>query len=87
MTTANWITIIIAILGVAVTWGQTTTVVAGLREQLRDLKAEFNRSREAQGERLEEMGKDLMEVQTTVKTRHQVVEELSRRHDTQGVPR
>jgi hypothetical protein len=86
MTTANWITIIIAILGVAVTWGQTTTVVAGLREQLRELRTEFNRSRESQGQRLEEAAKELTAIQTALATRHELERRPSRAFRAMGEP-
>lgn len=86
MTTANWITIIIAILGVAVTWGQTTTVVAGLREQLRELRTEFNRSRESQGQRLEEAAKELTAIQTALATRQEFERRPSRAFRAMGEP-
>lgn len=84
MTTANWITIIMAILAAAVTWGRTTTQLSGLREELRELRSEFNRSREDQGKRLEAHSKEL----TRLETRNEVAQEYSRgHHDTRGVPR
>ncbi|MFL5381307.1 MAG: hypothetical protein ACJ8GN_02150 [Longimicrobiaceae bacterium] len=86
MTTANWITIIIAILGVAVTWGQTTTTIAGLREQLRELRTEFNRSRESQGQRLEEAGKELTAIQAALATRHELERRPSRAFRSMGEP-
>jgi hypothetical protein len=74
MTTANWLTILAAVISAAVTYGTLRTTLAAVREQIGELKAEFNRSRQSVGERLEQQGGRL----TRLETRDEVVSEYSR---------
>jgi hypothetical protein len=64
MTTANWITILAAVITAAITYGALRTNVGAVREQLSELRAEFNRSRESVGQRLEDQGKKLTALET-----------------------
>jgi len=55
MTAANWITLLLAVIGAAVTWGSVSSQVGHLKETLGELKAqiaELKASRERTGERL-----------------------------------
>lgn len=55
MSAANWITLLLAVVGVAVTWGSFTTKVGHLQETIGEMKSqliELKASRERTGERL-----------------------------------
>lgn len=53
MTTAQWISIIVTIAGIAVVWGSLKNEVGNIKTTVQELKSEFNRSREDQGKRLQ----------------------------------
>jgi hypothetical protein len=64
VTTANWITILATVIAAAITYGALRANVGGVREQLSELRAEFNRSRESVGQRLEDHGKRMTVLET-----------------------
>lgn len=55
MTTATWISVIVLVVGVAGVWGSLKNEVGNLKTSLAELKAEFTRNRERQGERIEKL--------------------------------
>ena len=52
MTTAQWLSLLGSVVGVAAVWGSLKNEVGNIRTSLQELKAEFNRSKEDQGKRL-----------------------------------
>ena len=54
MTTANWLTLILSVAGVAVTWGSFQVRVRILEARVAQLEKELGKSREAQGARVGE---------------------------------
>jgi len=62
MNTGNWISIIIAIVGVASAWGALTTKIGNLKEKVGELSAklaEAQASRERSGERIGKLESEL----------------------------
>jgi hypothetical protein len=82
VTTANWLTILAAVISAAVTWGMLQRTVAALEKTVSELKHEFNRSRESVGQRLEELGRQV----TALRTRDEVISEYSRPYGRTGEP-
>ena len=69
MDTGNWLTIIAAIGSAGVTYGVMANKLGNALTELKEFKAEVNRSRERTGERLEEVGKQLTRLEERVKVR------------------
>lgn len=80
MSTSNWLTIIGAIASAALTYGVMSTKVAGLVGDVKDLtaklekfevewRAEWSRAREATGKRIDDLGKDVAQLQVQIKLR------------------
>jgi hypothetical protein len=53
--TATWLSLIGMLVGIAVVWGSLKNEVGNLKTSLTELRAEFNRSRERWGERIEKL--------------------------------
>jgi hypothetical protein len=77
MDTGNWITLLGAVGSAGITYGVLSNKVGNLQTELRELKAEWNRSRERTGERLEAIGKDITKL--AERSRHRPI-------TRQGVP-
>ncbi len=52
MSTAQWLSIIVTVVGGAAVWGSLKNEVGNLKTALQELKGEFNRSKEDQGKRI-----------------------------------
>lgn len=59
MDTGTWISLIGAAVSAGVTYGILSNQVGNLKTAHKDLKEEWNRSRERTGERLEALGKEV----------------------------
>jgi len=55
MSTAQWISIIVTLVGAAGVWGQLKNQVGNLATKLEELRREFNDSRKDQGRRLQKL--------------------------------
>jgi len=55
MSTASWLSLLGTVVLIAMTWGSQKNEIGNLKTAFKELKDEFNRSREKQGERIERL--------------------------------